>query len=202
MFYKIAKAVLRFILFFVFRIKIEGRENIPIEGGVLLAVNHKSNWDPVIASLGCKRKLRFMAKYELFKNKLFGALITLLGAFPIHRGKGDIGAIKGALTILKNNEAMLIFPEGGRVHDESLAEAKPGAVMLAIRAKVPIVPAYISGKYHWMSKITIRFGEPIYYDAYYDEKTVVEELQTLSDKLLKTMRALKVPDKKQTEGKK
>jgi 1-acyl-sn-glycerol-3-phosphate acyltransferase len=192
MFYRIAKYILKVLLFFVFRIKVEGKENVPAEGGVLLAVNHRSNWDPVIAAVGCPRKLRFMAKSELFKNKLFGALITALGAFPIQRGKGDIGAIKGALTILKNNETMLIFPEGGRVHDERSAEAKPGVVMLAIRAKAPVVPAYISGKYHWFSRMTIHFGEPVYYDMYYDEKPVVEQLQSLSNELLKTMRSFKV----------
>lgn len=196
MFYKISKVVLRFILFFVFRIKVEGSENVPSEGGVLLAVNHRSNWDPVIAALGCKRKLRFMAKSELFKNKVFAALITSLGAFPVHRGKGDIGAIKSALGILKNNETMLIFPEGGRVKDERLAEAKPGAVLLAIRAEVPIVPVYISGKYRWFSKLTVTFGEPVYYSEHYGEKAVVEELQAMSSELLKKMRALKKPEKK------
>lgn len=196
MFYRISKIVLRFILFFVFRIKTEGRENVPSEGGVLLAVNHRSNWDPVIAAIGCRRKLRFMAKSELFKNKIFGALITSLGAFPVHRGKGDIGAIKSALGILKNNETMLIFPEGGRVRDEHLAEAKPGAVLLAIRAEVPVVPVYISGKYRWFSKLTVSFGEPVYYSEYYGEKAKVEELQAMSNELLKKMRALKKNEKK------
>ncbi len=192
MFYKIAKAVLRFIMFFVFRIKIVGKENIPLEGGVMLASNHKSCWDPVLLALASPRKMRFMGKSELFKNKLFACLITSLGAFPVHRGKGDIGAVKSALTILKNDEMMLIFPEGKRVKDESKAEAKPGAVMLAARAKVPIVPAYISGTYHWMSKITVTFGSPIYYDELYDKKTVMQELQEYSDVLLKTMRSYKV----------
>jgi len=155
-------------------------------------VNHRSNWDPPIAAITSPRKLRFMAKSELFKNKLFAKIITALGAFPIQRGKGDVGAIKGSLTILKNEEVMLIFPEGGRVKDEKTTDAKPGVVMLAIRAKVPVIPTYISGKYRWFGKITVRFGEPVYYEKYYEEKPVVEELQSLSNELLATMRSMKV----------
>lgn len=196
MFYKMAKAVLRFILLFIFRIKVVGAENVPAEGGVMLASNHKSNWDPVMLALASPRKMRFMGKAELFKNKFFAKIITSLGAFPVHRGKGDIGAIKSALTILKNEEMMLIFPEGKRVKDEEAAEAKPGAVMLAARAGVPIVPAYISGKYRWMSKITVTFGEPIYYDELYGTKPVVHELQEYSDVLMKIIRSYKITNKK------
>ncbi len=195
MFYNIVVPVAKFFVkLLVFRIKVLGKENFPKEGGVILAINHKSNWDPAIAAFCTPRKLRFMSKAELFKNKLFGAVITALGAFPIQRGKGDVGAIKGSLKILKNNEVMIIFPEGGRIKNDEVTEAKPGAVMLATRARVPIVPAYISGDYKWFSKITMSFGEPIYYDKYYEEKPVVEELQELSNELLKSMRSLKVSD--------
>ena len=195
MFYGFAKGLLRFIMIFIFRFKIVGRENVPAEGGAILASNHKSYWDPVMLALASPRKLRFMAKSELFKNKLFGLLITSLGAFPVHRGKGDLGAIKSALTMLHGEEMMLIFPEGKRVSDEAKAEAKPGTVMLAVKAKVPVVPAYISGKYHWLSKITVTFGKPVYYEEYYDKKPVVQELQDMSDDLLRTMRSYKITKK-------
>jgi len=196
MFYTIVRAVLRFFMCFVFRIKVVGKENVPMDGSAMLAVNHRSNWDPVIAGVTSPRKLRFMAKSELFKNKLIGNIITACGAFPIQRGKGDIGAIKGALTLLKNGELMLIFPEGRRVKENENVEAKPGAVMLAIRSQVPIIPTYISGKYGWLSKITVTFGEPVYFDEYYDTKPVVEELQLITNDLMKIIRSYKVPDKK------
>ena len=112
MFYNIAVWIVRVALLVVFRIKTVGRENIPKEGGVIIAYNHRSYWDPVMAGLTCPRKLRFMAKEELFKNKFFGFLIKSLGAFPISRGHGDLGAIKGSLKILAQGDAMLIFPEG------------------------------------------------------------------------------------------
>ena len=97
MFYKIIKALCRFVFLFVFRIKVVGSENIPEKGGAIVAMNHSSNWDVPIVSVGIKRKLRFMAKAEMFKSKIGNWLFTSLGAFPVQRGKGDIGAIKAAL---------------------------------------------------------------------------------------------------------
>lgn len=193
MFYTVILSLVRVFMFFVFRIRISGKENIPKDGGCILAVNHRSNWDVIIAGLSCGRHLRFMAKYELFENKFFGWLIKNLGAFPVHRGAGDIGAIKGALSILKQNEMMLMFPEGRRVKDENKAvHAKTGVAMLAHRARVPVIPAYISGEYKWMHKITITFGEPVMFDMLYGQKLDGEKLQELSDQVLRTMRSYKV----------
>ncbi len=188
--YKIARVILRGFLFFVFRIKTRGTENVIKSGGAILAANHRSNWDPVLLAVSCPRQLKFMAKAELFKFKPFAALIKSFGAFPIQRGKGDIGAVKAALTILKNQDCMLIFPEGKRVIDESIIEAKPGAVMIATRSEVPIIPAYISGKIKWMSKITITFGEPVSYEEYQGEKPDIDTLQKLTNNLMDTIRAL------------
>ena len=193
--FNIVKVLIRFILLFVFRIRVTGKENMPMEGGVIVAINHRSNWDVIVAGVTAPRQLGYMAKSELFKNKLFGALITSLGAFPVHRGKGDIGAIKAALTRLREGKIVAMFPEGKRVKDGSLPTAKPGAVMLAHKAKVPIVPIKLTGKYRWLSKITVTIGKPVYYDEYYDEKLTVEKLQELTDTLMRNLRALDEPKK-------
>jgi 1-acyl-sn-glycerol-3-phosphate acyltransferase len=177
-------------MLFVFRLKVVGRENLPKTGGVITAFNHKSNWDPVIAGLGSTRPLRFMAKEELFKNPLFGTLIKALGAFPVHRGKGDIGAIKGAMKILGEGETMLMFPEGHRIKDGRKVKAKPGVALIAQRARVPIVPVCISGEYKWMHKITVTFGEPIYLDKYYGQKMEQETVQAVADEVLNKIREL------------
>lgn len=198
--FKIVLVLIRFVLFFIFRIKVSGKENMPAEGGVIVTINHRSNWDVVVAGVTSPRKLGFMAKSELFKNKLFGSLISSLGAFPVHRGKGDIGAIKAALLRLREGKVVAMFPEGKRVRDGSLPTAKPGAVMLAHKAKVPIVPLKISGKYRWMSKITITIGEPIFYDEYNDEKLTVEKLQELTDAMMKNLRALDAPKKSEEKA--
>lgn len=190
MFYKVCRVIVRFVMLFVFRLKFVGQENLPAEGGVIVAFNHKSNFDPVMAGLSCKRKLRFMAKEELFKNPLFGALIKALGAFPVRRGKGDIGAIKSSLKILGEGNVMLMFPEGHRIKDGRKVKAKPGVALIAQRAQVPVVPVCISGEYKWMHKITVTYGKPISLEEYYGQKLEQEKIQQIADNVLDEIRAL------------
>ncbi len=184
MFYKFCVGLLRFLLFFAFRLRFKGRENIIKEGPFILAVNHISFLDPILAGIACPRNLSFMAKAELFKNKFFGALISKLGAFPVHRGTGDINALKTAFKILKNNGAMLIFPEGGRVKPGQKKRAKSGVAVIAHKMNVPVIPVHIDGQYKWMKKITIKIGEPISFDEYKDKKLTSEELQALAEDVL------------------
>lgn len=192
MLYRFGRIVVGAVVFLLFRLKIVGRENIPADGGAIFAVNHRSYWDVIMAGLACPRQLHFMAKSELFRNKLFGRLIRQLGAFPVSRGRGDVGAIKSAMKLLSSGEIMLMFPEGKRVRDgqEWLVDAKPGLALIATTAKVPIIPVYISGKYRWMSKITITIGEPITLEQYYGQKLTIQELQSISSGVLQTMRSL------------
>ncbi|MDD6484807.1 MAG: lysophospholipid acyltransferase family protein [Clostridiales bacterium] len=194
MFYRFAAGLVRFLFLFCFRVRIVGKENIPSQGAVILALNHRSYFDPVFAGAYCPRKLRFMAKAELFKNKAFGALIRSLGAFPVKRGRGDIGAVKSAFEVLKNDDMLLIFPHGKRVRDNSKGRIHSGAAMIAVKMQCPIIPAWISGDYKWMNKITVSFGEPVSFEEYYSKKLTGEELQTLADGLLDKMYALKVED--------
>lgn len=191
MFGKIVKAVIRGFLHLVFRIKVKGKENL-IDGGVIVAVNHRSNWDPVIMGAFSRRMLRFMAKSELFGNKFTNWFFRSIGAFPIERGKGDIGAVKTAIKVLQNEEPLLIFPEGTRTTDDDSAKAKTGVVMIASHAKVPIVPVYISGKFRWMGKITINFGEPIDVLEGTSGRLTKEQMQEAADRVLLSIRSLKV----------
>lgn len=184
MFYSFAKVFVRFILLFVFRVRIRGRENMPEEGGVILAVNHRSYMDPVMAAIASPRKLAFMAKGELFKNPVFGGLIKSLGAFPVHRGGSDVGAMKSAFKILKDGNALLIFPQGRRVKNGEKGKAKPGAAMIAQRCRVPVVPMYIGGEYKWMRKITVTIGKPLTFEEYYGQKPDAETLETLAERIL------------------
>lgn len=190
MFYHIAVFVVRFFLYFVFRIKTVGNENELKSGGVIYAANHKSCYDPVIIGITSRRRMSFMAKKELFKFKPFGCLLKSLGAFPVNRGKGDIGAVKTGLNILKQGKVMMLFPEGKRVSEGEIAPAKPGVAMFAIHAKVPVIPIKICGKYRFMHKIKVIYGEPIYLDDYYDQKLNSEQLTAISQDILETIYAL------------
>lgn len=190
MLYKIAILVVRIITFFMFPLKAEGTENVPRDGAAIIALNHTSDLDPVMAGITCPRKLTFMAKAELFKNKLFGGLIKRLGAFPVNRGTGDIGAFKTAFGIFKSGGVMLIFPEGGRVKDGQRRRAKPGVAMLATRGRVPVIPVHIKNGYRWMRTVTVVYGKPMDFSEYYGKKLTQEETQALADKVLEEIYAL------------
>lgn len=188
----IVRGFLKFFLFFSFRVKIVGAENVNTEKGVIVAPNHRSNWDAVILGVATKRELRFLAKSELFKNKLGGMFLKWFGAFPIERGKGDIAAVRTALKVLGEGEALLIFPEGTRKKVDDNGPAKTGVVMMASHAKVPIVPVYISGDYRWMNKITVTFGKPIDVSEGVEGRMSKELMQEKADMVLNTIRSLKV----------
>ena len=189
MLYSFVKILCKIILSLLFGIKTVGSENV-IEGGIILAANHISNWDALAIAGTCPRQLAFMSKKELFKFKPFGAILKKIGAFPVNRGKGDIGAVKTALTILKQEKAMIMFPEGTRMKDRRRGEAKPGVAMLATHAKVPVVPVKIDAEYKLFKKITVTYGEPIYLDEYYGEKLTVEKMQELSESIMDKVFAL------------
>ena len=184
MLYGFAKILVRAVLAVCLRVKVSGKENVPREGAFILAVNHKSNYDPVVAAVYCPRQLTFMAKEELFENPVFGGLIKRLGAFPVSRGKGDVGAIKGAFSILKSGKVLLMFPQGHRMKDGKRGTAQTGVAMIAHKMRVPVVPMCISGKYGFMRRICITFGKPIEFTEYYDKKINAETLQGLADRVL------------------
>ena len=190
MFYRLCVKLVQIAMLFCFRIKTIGKNNIPIEGGVILAVIHKSNFDPIIIGITSPRQLSFMAKAELFENKIFGGLIKKLGAFPIHRGSGDVAALKTAFKILDSERTMLIFPEGGRVKKGEKRRAKTGVAMIAQKKCVPVVPVFIDGDYKWMGKITVIYGNPISFEEYRNVKLSGEKIQEIADGVLNKIYSL------------
>jgi len=183
--------LVRFVSFLVkcvthllFRIKVHGKENFPAEGAVIVAINHKSFWDAPLVAAELPRELAFMAKKELFKVPVVGAIIKWAGAFPVSRGTGDLGAIKAALSALKAGKAMAIFPEGTRVKGDQAHSAKAGVALIAEKTGAPIVPVAIRGGYRLFSKIDIFIEEPIFVKSKDGKKLTSEELQAISDDLM------------------
>ncbi|MDO5707474.1 MAG: lysophospholipid acyltransferase family protein [Andreesenia angusta] len=171
-----------------FGVTVKGKENIPKEGGVILCSNHSSNFDPIaLAILTTKRHVHFMAKKELFENKLLKKLMDNVGTFPIDREGNDLKAIKTALRILKNDGVVGIFPEGTRTKDMDLTKAKGGVTMIAIKAQVPIVPVHIKSNYKFLEPLQISIKEPIYYNEFYGKKLNKDDYNELSEELLKTI---------------
>lgn len=148
----------------LYRYKFINRNSIPKEGAYILACNHLSNSDPVLLGIGQKRRLFFMAKIELFKNKFFGALIRGLGAFPVERGAGDGKAIKTGEDLIKEGNVMTIFIEGGRTKTGDLMRPRSGCALVAQQMQVPVIPACITvvgnPKYIFAKRV-IHYGEPL-----------------------------------------
>ncbi len=118
----------------------EGQQNIPKSGGVLLCPNHFSDADPAAVAVSLPRTAWFMAKAELFDVPVLGALIRLWHGFPVKRDSADRSALRRAEELLKAGEVVVIFPEGGGNPEGKLQPLHPGALMVALRAKVPLIP--------------------------------------------------------------
>lgn len=162
--YAVGRAVCAPIFKIFYRYKIVNKNNLPEEGGFIVASNHLSFSDPVLLGLGQKRRLFFMAKIELFKNKFFGALIRALGAFPVERGAGDNKAIKTGEDLINDGEVMTIFIEGGRTKTGDLMRPRSGCALVAQQMQVPVIPACITvtgNSKHTFAKRVIHFGDPL-----------------------------------------
>ena len=139
------------IIGLIFRIKIVNPENEPDEGGFVVCANHISATDPIMLSYAFRNhQVCFMAKKELFKIPLLKQLITALGAFPVERGRADVGALKTAISMIKSGEAVTVFPQGTRYKGIDPKETKPknGVGMIAYHTGAPVVPVYIRTKKH------------------------------------------------------
>ncbi len=169
----------------MFKFSIEGRENIPADRNYIVVSNHTSNLDPPILGVSMTEPLTYMAKEELFHFKPFGWLIKKLGAFPVNRNSGDVVAVKTALRLLKNGHRMVIFPEGGRSKTKGqLSPGKPGAVMLAAKTGVGLLPVGISADFKFRGRVKVTIGKYIDFSEYSGKKLNAEEMQKITDEVL------------------
>ncbi len=129
-------------------LRVEGRENFPMQGPALVITNHQSFWDPLLNGLSTRRHQSFVARRTLFNNRLFAWLINRLNAVPINQEGVAKEDIKAILRKLQEGRAVVVYPEGGRTHDGKLGELQPGIVLLIKRVQAPIVPVAIAGAYN------------------------------------------------------
>ncbi|MHB8637027.1 MAG: lysophospholipid acyltransferase family protein [Fimbriimonadaceae bacterium] len=148
-----------------------GLENVPVMGATIIAPVHFSNLDPPAVASVCPRQLRFMAKQELFKG-FFGWAIASVGAFPVKRGENDTDAIRKALAMLDDGQAVLLFPEGERGDGERLGPINRGVAMLAKRSGAQVVPTAVIGTHSMLPRgakgakrghVHVVFGAPFSY---------------------------------------
>lgn len=153
MFYWLTRTFLFIVLRCFSYLEVRGREIIPQRGPFILAANHISNLDPIVLGIACPRRLRFLAKEELFTNRVFNLIIRALGAIPLRRGVGDFKVIRKALKVLKR-EPLVIFPQGTRTDD--FATFRTGVGFLKRKSGVSVVAARIYGSDKVLPKESIR----------------------------------------------
>ncbi len=167
-FYLFAASLSLPVLKLLYRLEASGIENLPKEGGYVLAANHTSNLDPWPLGLPLfpKHQLHFMGKSELF-NPMLGPLLRAAGAFPVRRGERDAEAIETAVRLCKEGEVVAMFPEGTR-REKGLRkkfEHRPrsGSARIALAAGVPLVPAAIKGtdRLSRLAKVRVAYGAPV-----------------------------------------
>lgn len=163
-FYSACRLLARTVLGAASGWSVTGRERMPAGGGLIVASNHVSFFDPPLVGSASPRELHFLAKEELFQTPVLGPLITVLRAIPIRRGVADMSGLSRAIEVLKRGEGLLLFPEGSRMKDGELHPARPGVGMMSVHADVPIVPCFISGSnrpgqwWNRQARVRITFG--------------------------------------------
>lgn len=169
--YKVAWNLVFFFSFFLWRIKVVGRENVPKDGAFILAPVHRSYLDTIFAAYLTRRRVRFMAKEEIFAKAWSAKLFASLGGFPVKRGTPDREALRLCEQVLAGGEPLALFPEGTRRSGPVVEDIFSGAAFVALRAGVPVVPVGIGGSEKAMApgdkvvhpaRIGIVVGKPIW----------------------------------------
>lgn len=145
----------------LFRYVVIGKENIPSDGAVLLCSNHISLLDPPFVGIHTKRRVAFMAKKELFSIPILGYILRKVHAFPVNRGATDKRAMRTSMTILKEGNVLMMFPEGTRSQGPKLGKSFSGAGLIALKVNCTVIPVSIVGSYQLFRKMKIVYGQPI-----------------------------------------
>lgn len=189
-FYNFVTGVLNVFSRVFFKFRVEGIENIPQEGSIIIAANHKSNLDPIFlaACMHKNRPITAVAKKELFKIKPLGYILNKLNVIPINREKPDVSTIKNILRSIKDGYVLGIFPEGTRIKEPGFGQAKAGLSVFAIKGKAQVVPISIISNYKLFNRVTIYIDKPISFEEYYKQKLTTEENERLAQNVLEVIK--------------
>lgn len=188
-FYKFAINVFRIFSKIFYKYEVIGEENIPNEGNVIIAANHKSNLDPLFLAAAIRnREVAAIAKKELFDIKLLGFILDKLNVIPINRDKPDVSTIKNILRAIKDGYVLGIFPEGTRIKNPGFGKAKAGLSVFAIKGKAMVVPISIISNYKLFNRVTIYIDKPISFEEYYKQKLTTEENERLAQNVLEVIK--------------
>lgn len=182
--YKLLTPFMRPLFKFYYSPKIINKENIPENGAIIIACNHKHVYDQCLTVMATKRVIHYMAKKEYFDG-LLAPLFKFVGCIPVDRSRRDFSSAKSALSVLKSDGAIGIFPEGTRNKtDQFMLPLKSGTVSMAKKTDAYIVPCGLTGDYKFRSKnLTIRYGEPFKVG----DMSIAEANKKLHDEIEKLM---------------
>ncbi|WP_322622768.1 lysophospholipid acyltransferase family protein [Aedoeadaptatus coxii] len=180
MFYNFLKYIIGFFLRIIYPYEVINMPTIEDKAYVLIA-NHKSNLDPLILSILFPRKIRWMAKKELFETPFIKHVMKGVDAISVDRDNGDAKSTLQAIRVIKGGEVLGIFPEGTRVKRIDYKAAKPGTVLLAARTGTDIIPVYIEGDYKPFRKRRYIFREIIPFEK---QKLTEEEYSRRMEKIM------------------
>ena len=171
--YRFCRVLCQLGFVLLFRGRVFGARYVPLRGPVVLACNHQSFLDPVLATVALPRECHFMARDTLFRSPFFRRLIESFNAFPVRRGSADLAAVKETLRRLRAGALVTAFPEATRTPDGSLQPMRGGVLLLARKAGAPLVPTLILGAFEaWPrgarlprpAPILVAYGEPLWPD--------------------------------------
>lgn len=193
--YKISRITLYLLFKILFGLRIEGLSNIPESGPVIIAPNHRSNYDPPL--VGCcvsTREIYCLAKSGLFTLKIATWFLKSINVIPINLKNPGIGTMRRFINLLGNGKIVMLFPEGTRSKTNEFLKAQPGVGFLSIKMNAPVIPTLIEGTYESMrrhffriSPLRVKFGAPIYPE---NEIRSIKDAQKLSDRILEEVKGL------------
>jgi 1-acyl-sn-glycerol-3-phosphate acyltransferase len=199
--YRLGYTISKVVAKLGFRLRIYGRENLIEDGPAILASNHASYLDPPLVGVSCRKDVYFLARKSLFERPVIGPLIAQLNTIPVDRDRGDVGAVRAMIKLLKSGNRVLVFPEGTRSKDGNLQPARAGVGLLIAKSLAPVVPVRVFGSYAALPRsggirfvpITVVIGKPLFFtkqDLGTDERAAY---QVLSDRVMAAIAALQMP---------
>jgi 1-acyl-sn-glycerol-3-phosphate acyltransferase len=201
-FHRLANLFFRLCFWVLFDYHVEGLENVPLQGALIVAINHFSFVDPLLAGTFIRRPITMMGKAELFRVPIFGRLVRMYGAIPVRRGEGDHVALRKSLEVLRSDGALLIAPEGTRGKEGTLKPGREGMALIALRTGATILPIAIWGpKTMWQNMKRLRrtevhmvVGRPFKPRSPAGRKASRAELVALTDEIMGHIATLLPPE--------
>ena len=186
-----------------FRGEVVGTENFPAEGSFLIAANHASHLDPPLVGSQIAKQMRFFARKSLWDNRLIGWWLSQVETIAVERDSGDVGAIKRVLQALKEDRAIVLFPEGTRSPNGKLQKPKAGVGLMACKTGVPVVPCRVFDSFEACGKgqlipkfgtpVSIVFGQPLAASDYDDPTLGKARYETAAQRIMDRIAALPRP---------